>query len=423
MFRGAERLSGMQATPLFVESTRNCGQTPRVLLLLEELAVPYELKLRGAGHFLQTYGRPGPRLVDGDLTLFESSTMLRHCARTRADGRLVPRAARDLTRVDSWLDRSALLGLTVANLMREEQEQGAERRPQRIAEERTRIAAMLELVERALDDSDGDWLLGDFSLADCAMASLPTLARFIDFAAWPRTRAYCQRLLQRPALARVQAQLAPTPTVATPEQVVEFWFGEPATTEAELMAKAGRWFQGGESMDREVKAQFGDTVEAALAGQLDTWASTTRGRLALVIVLDQLTRNALRGQARTFAGDPKAQRLATEAFDAGLDETLSTVERLFLGMPFMHAEDLALQQRSVELARRFAASAPELHARGAAMQLEQAEKYFAIVTRFGRFPHRNAVLDRRSTPEEEAFLVDWAERASPSGAPRHEHSR
>ncbi len=114
MFRGAERLLGMEATTLFIESTRNCGQTPRVLVLLEELAVAYELRLRADGYFFETYGRPGPRLVEGDLTLFESPTMLRHCARTRSGGRLIPRSPRELTRVDRWLDCSGWLGLTVA---------------------------------------------------------------------------------------------------------------------------------------------------------------------------------------------------------------------------------------------------------------------------------------------------------------------
>lgn len=422
MFRGAERLLGMEATTLFVESTRNCGQTPRLLLLLEELAAPYELRLRADGHFLEMYGRPGPRLVDGDLTLFESATMLRHCARTRSHGRLIPHASRELTRVDAWLDCSALLGLTSAALLREEREQGAERRPQRIAEERVRIAAIVATVERALEDSDGDWLLGDFGLADCAMAVLPRIGRFMDLAAWPRVRAYCERLQQRPALGRARAKLALEPALASPEEVLEFWFGSAAVTEADVMAKAKRWFNGGETMDTEVKTRFGETVDAALAGKLDDWAATPRGRLALVIVLDQLTRNAFRGQPRTYAGDTKAQRLAMEAFETGLYATLSTIEQAFLSMPLLHAEDAGLQQRSLELAHRIAASAPPLHAKGSAMHVEQAEKYLAVVTRFGRFPHRNAVLGRRSTPEEQAFLVDWAERAAPQGARTHAHS-
>ena len=422
MFRSAERLLGMEATPLFIESTRTCGQTPRVLLLLEELAVPYELKLRADGHFLETYGRPGPRLVDGDLTLFESATMLRHCARTRCGGRLIPRSQRDLTRVDGWIDCSGLLGLAVAALMREEREQGAERRPQRIAEERVKIASVIATAERALEDSDGDWLLGDFGLADCAMAGLPRVARFMDFAAWPRVAAYCQRLQQRPAVARAWAKLAPGPKLASADEVLEFWFGTPMTTEADVMAKAQRWFNGGKAMDREVKGRFGETIEAALAGKLDDWASTPRGRLALVILLDQLTRNAFRGQPRTYAGDAKAQGLASEAFDTGLDQSLSCIERMFLSMPLLHAEDAALQRRSAELARIIGAAAPALYAKGFLMHLEQADKYLAIVTRFGRFPHRNEILGRRSTPEEAEFLRDWAEKAAPTGAPRHAHS-
>jgi uncharacterized protein (DUF924 family)/glutathione S-transferase len=425
LFRATERLLVMQTSTLLVESTSNCGQTPRLLLLLEELEAPYELKLQPDGYFLAAYGCPGPRLVDGELTLLDPATMLRHCARTRSAGRLIPRSSIDQTRVDVWLDCSALVGLTVASLLREEREQGPQRRSQRIADERARLARILEMVEHALEDSDGDWLLGDFGLADCAMASLPRLSRFVDFAPWPGVRAYCQRLAARPALERARAKLAakPGPALAAPEQVLDFWFGAPATTETEMMTKAQRWFAGGDAMDSEVKTRFTDTVEAALSGKLDAWAATTRGRLALVLVLDQLTRHVFRGQARTFAGDPKAQRLATEAFDAGLDEALSTPERMFLSMPLLHSEDTAHLQRGVELARRFARSAPALLARGSAMHIEQADKYLAIVTRFGRFPHRNAVLGRVSTAEEEAFLVDWAEKGPPRGAPRPVNSR
>lgn len=411
----------MEAT-LLIETTRNCGQTPRVLLLLEELAVPYELELRAPGHFLARYGRPGPRLLAHDTILFEGGAMLRHCARTLADGRLMPRSSRDLTRVDSWLDCSSALGLMTAALLREEQEHGAERRPQRIAEERVRLAAIVKGVERALEDSDGDWLLGEFGLADCAMAGLRRLACFLDFGAWPRVAAYCRRLEQRPALMRVHARLASAPVLATADEVLDFWFGPPATTEAEVMAKAQRWFAGGKALDREVGERFGETIEAALAGRLDGWAATPRGRLALVIVLDQLTRNAFRGEPRVYAGDSRAQTLATEAFDAHLDESLSAVERLFLSMPLLHAEDIGLQRRSRELARSIATRAPALYAKGIAMHLEQADKYLGVVTRFGRFPHRNATLGRKSTPEEEAFLIDWPAKAAPMGAPAHEHS-
>jgi glutathione S-transferase len=199
--------SAMEA-PLLIESTQSCRQTPRLLLLLEEIDAPYTLTLRPAGHFLATYGRPGPRLIDGDLTLFDCTTMLRHCARTHAEAGMVPRSLRDLARVDSWLDLSNLLGSALVGLAREESEQADQRRPTRIAEGRALLGGMLALVERALEDSDGDWLLGDFGLADCAMASLPMLARLVNFERWPRVRAYCERLAMRPAASRAQAMLA-----------------------------------------------------------------------------------------------------------------------------------------------------------------------------------------------------------------------
>jgi glutathione S-transferase len=205
MFTAAERLAFMEPSPLLIESTRACGQTPQLLVLLEELAAPFELIFRPDGYFFATYGLPGPRLVDGDLTLFLVPAMLRHCARTRAEGRLQPRTARELARVDTWLELSTHLGLTAWALAREEREPVEARRPGRIEEERHKLSGMLQLIERALDDSDGDWLLGDFGLADCALAGLPRLAQALDFGAWPRVRAYCERLLLRPSLGRVRA--------------------------------------------------------------------------------------------------------------------------------------------------------------------------------------------------------------------------
>lgn len=201
----------------------------------------------------------------------------------------------------------------------------------------------------------------------------------------------------------------------TPESVLDFWFGEPAEADAGLMAKIRRWFVGGPGMDREVTERFGPTVEAALDGALDAWATTARGRLALVIVLDQFTRNVYRGDPRTYAGDSRAQRLALEAFDQGLDRGLSYVERLFLSMPLLHSEDLGLHGRLGEIVREGSASAPPEYRVMAAMNVEQAEKYASIIARFGRFPHRNAILGRETTPEEASFLVDWAENARPKG--------
>jgi glutathione S-transferase len=190
---------------LLIETTRGCGRTPSLLVLLEELAAPYEVQVRPDGYFLSTYGRPGPRLVDAEVTLFEVSAMLRYCALTRAGGRWMPRSPAQLARLDAWLEIAGFLGLCVVGLMREEREQGAARRPERIREERAKIASILQGVEFGLDDSDGDWLLGEFGLADCALSSLPRLESAVDFGAWPRVRAYCARLMRRPSMRVAQA--------------------------------------------------------------------------------------------------------------------------------------------------------------------------------------------------------------------------
>lgn len=201
--------------------------------------------------------------------------------------------------------------------------------------------------------------------------------------------------------------------MTTPQDVLEFWFGEPPSTKDEMMAQIKRWFQGGPEMDAEVIERFGDAVGRALAGELDDWADEPRSRLALVLVLDQFTRNVFRGDPRTYAGDPKAQRLALEAFEAGMDDSLEYVEKMFLSMPLLHAEDVELQRRSDAIAARISEEAQGPYASGAAAHLEQNAKYTEIIERFGRFPHRNELLGRESTPEELEFLKGWAQTAAP----------
>ncbi len=202
----------------------------------------------------------------------------------------------------------------------------------------------------------------------------------------------------------------------TAEEVRAFWFGEPATNEAALMAKVKRWFMGGPEMDADVRARFGPTVEDALAGRLDGWTDPIRDRLALVIVLDQFTRNVFRDDPKTYAGDAKAQALVVGALDQNLDAELPLPDRLFFTMPLLHSESLPLQQRGAALAKTIAASAPPLYAKMCGMHLEQTAKFTDVIARFGRFPHRNAILRRTSTPEEEAFLKDWSEKGPPAGA-------
>ena len=201
--------------------------------------------------------------------------------------------------------------------------------------------------------------------------------------------------------------MIPATVLATPEEVLGFWFPEPIESEARAVAHARRWFAGGRAFDDEIHARFFPTIEAALRGKLDFWAGTVRGRLALVIVLDQFTRNAFRGYEKAWHGDARALELCLEALDQGLDRELDWSERSFLAMPLHHAEDTRLAARATLVARRELELAPPHLLRIAEARIEQAEKYEAILARFGRFPFRNAGLGRQTTPDERAFLTDF----------------
>lgn len=194
----------------------------------------------------------------------------------------------------------------------------------------------------------------------------------------------------------------------SPETVLSFWFGTAATNEDE-MPRIRRWFRGGAAMDEEVARRFGPTVEAALRREIDDWAATARGRLALVLLLDQMTRSLYRNDLRSYAGDAQAQALSAEAFDREMHRELDFPERMFLAMPMAHAEDVALQERAARLATELAAGAPPEYRVMSAMTVEQTAKYLGIIRRFGRFPHRNTILGRASTPEEIEFLKTWAD--------------
>jgi uncharacterized protein (DUF924 family) len=190
------------------------------------------------------------------------------------------------------------------------------------------------------------------------------------------------------------------------EAVLFDWFGPLGLGGLPAPAKRQRWFQGGAAVDAELRERFGAEVEAALAGRLEAWAATPRGRLALVILLDQFPRNIFRGTPRAFAGDPHALRHAQAAVAAGEDTRLMSIERQFLYLPFEHAEDPAQQARSVALFERLAEQATPALREGLEEALDYARRHRVVIERFGRFPARNAALGRTSTPEERAFLVE-----------------
>ena len=176
--------------------------------------------------------------------------------------------------------------------------------------------------------------------------------------------------------------------------VLAFWFGEPPATEAREA-----WFRKDAAFDAQVRDRFAGTLLAALQGGLRDWDATPAGALARIVVLDQFTRNALRDTAQAFAGDALAQGAAAALVERGADLQLPPLQRWFAYLPFEHAEDLAAQERALRLFTRLAADEPAL-----AGALEWARKHHAVVARFGRFPHRNAILGRASTAEELAFL-------------------
>ena len=174
--------------------------------------------------------------------------------------------------------------------------------------------------------------------------------------------------------------------LSTADEIVSFW----------RAAGQKRWFNKDTAFDEEIRKRFLDTYEAAAAGKFSDWEQNAQGALALLILLDQFPRNMFRGDARTFATDPLARAIAAGAIVRGFDSQVPTELRSFFYLPFGHSEDLADQERGIALYK----------AVGDDENLKWAELHADIIRRFGRFPHRNSVLGRTTTPEEQAFLDD-----------------
>lgn len=191
---------------------------------------------------------------------------------------------------------------------------------------------------------------------------------------------------------------------AAAREVLAFWFADGLQSGWPTVDMGKRWFGGGAALDAEIEARFGDLVREAASGGLQDWEASPWSRLALVILLDQFSRNVFRGSAQAFAGDGRALRLAEAALQAGEDRQLPWVARVFMYMPLMHTEGLAGQERCVNAFTQLLEEGPEALARSLQGHLDYAIQHRDIVAQFGRFPHRNAVLARASTPQEEDFL-------------------
>jgi uncharacterized protein (DUF924 family) len=178
--------------------------------------------------------------------------------------------------------------------------------------------------------------------------------------------------------------------------ILDFWF-EPA--------HAARWFAADACFDDQIRRRFGTTVEAAAQGQLDDWTTAPGSWLALLILLDQFPRNLYRGSARAWKADVKAQRVALSGLDDGFDQSLPPLQRVFAYLPLEHAEDMRLQQRSVALFETLQAQVGADERERFGDFLDYARRHREVIARFGRFPHRNAVLGRTNTPDEVSYLA------------------
>lgn len=195
--------------------------------------------------------------------------------------------------------------------------------------------------------------------------------------------------------------VAPQPSA---QDVLAFWLGDGLLNDWPSTDHHPLWFGGQAAHDQQITQRFGARVDEALAGGLTDWEEALHSRLALIILLDQFARNVYRGQARAFAGDARAQQLVRATLARQQDRLLPRVGRVFLYMPLMHAEDLALQNECVERFSDLVNTATEERRDTLASNLRFAHQHRDIIATHGRFPYRNAVLGRPSTPAEIEFL-------------------
>ncbi|MDI2144245.1 MULTISPECIES: DUF924 family protein [unclassified Pseudomonas] len=188
------------------------------------------------------------------------------------------------------------------------------------------------------------------------------------------------------------------------QPLLDWWFGH-AESATEVTAQQGKlWFGKKDSQDLEARERFGVFVDQALAGGLTEWTQRPEGWLALVLLLDQLPRMIFRDTPKAFSGDLRAQKLVAEGIAADFDRQLKPIQRLFIYLVFEHCENLAVQNEAVSRFIELVTEQPEAERGVFADNLDYAERHQRVIARFGRFPHRNAVLGRESTAQELEFL-------------------
>lgn len=189
-------------------------------------------------------------------------------------------------------------------------------------------------------------------------------------------------------------------------RILDFWFGDLKENEIPSDEYRKKWWIKDSENDMQIKNQFGNSLELAKRGALDGWEKNPNGSLALIILLDQFSRNIFRNNKKAFSQDEKALQISLTGIEKGYDREFHPVKRVFYYMPFIHSELMEIQEISIEcfsnLANEF--TKPESIARTVTDSLEYALKHYEIVKRFGRYPHRNAIMERESTFEEIEFL-------------------
>ena len=189
------------------------------------------------------------------------------------------------------------------------------------------------------------------------------------------------------------------------EAVLEFWFREQELTAPQIDRRMDIWFGEDAVFDHECKKEFSEDVERATAGQLDHWAHEPRGRLALILLLDQFRRNIYRNTAEAFAMDKAALKLCVEGAMEKKDQGLTPIQRVFFYMPLQHTESRKVQGKSVEIYNRLCEAVSPTHRETFETIAQFAELHHDIVEQFGRFPHRNKMLNRENTAEENKYLT------------------
>lgn len=189
-----------------------------------------------------------------------------------------------------------------------------------------------------------------------------------------------------------------------PQTILAFWFGGDPDDATVAEQQSSLWWSKNPKTDDEIRNRFGPLVRAAESGELDDWRSAADGSLALILLTDQFPRNIHRGTPATFGFDPTARNLCFQGLQSRLDKKLRPIQRVFFYLPLEHSEEIEHQRQSVQLFRDLVGDVSAAHKPMFEGYVDFARRHEVVIERFGRFPHRNSILGRQSTPQEIDFL-------------------